>query len=61
MFKTPKLPDAPQAVVTSTSAASEIDRSVEQERQRQARKKGRMANILTSDYTGQRASDILGA
>lgn len=62
VFKTPKLPEAPQAVVPTTAAA-EIDRSVEEERRRQARKKGRMANVFSSDYTGgsNSASKALGA
>lgn len=62
VFKTPKLPEAPQPVVPTTAAA-EIDRSVEEERRRQARKRGRMANILSSDYAGgsDSASKALGA
>lgn len=58
MFKTPKIPE-PQQTFTTTAAA-DIDRSVEQERRRQARKKGRSANLFSSDYTEARASDILG-
>lgn len=62
VFKTPKLPEVSQSVVPTTAAA-EIDRSVEEERRRQARKKGRMANVLSSDYAGGRdsASKALGA
>lgn len=62
VFKTPKLPEAPKAVVPTTAAA-EIDRSVEEERRRQARKKGRVANVLSSDYAGRSnsASKALGA
>lgn len=58
MFKTPEIPQ-PQQTFTTTAAA-DIDRSVEQERRRQARKKGRSANLFSSDYTEARASDILG-
>lgn len=61
MFNTPKMPEAPQPVVQYSSAASEIDKSVEQERLRLAKKRGRAANVLTMDYAGnQKASDILG-
>ena len=61
VFKSPKIPDVPQATVPTTAAA-EIDRSVEEERRRQARKKGRMANVLSSDYAGgNSASNALGA
>lgn len=58
MFKTPEIPQ-PQQTFTTTAAA-DIDRSVEQERRRQARKKGRSANLFSSDYTEARASDVLG-
>ena len=58
MFKTPEIPQ-PQQTFTTTAAA-DIDKSVEQERRRQVRKKGRSANLFSSDYTEARASDILG-
>lgn len=61
MFNTPKLPEAPQSPVQYYSAADQIDKSVEQERARLAKKRGRAANVLTMDYAGnQKASDILG-
>ena len=59
MFKTPKI-DTPTSTVP-TSAAVEIDKSVNEERRRQQRKQGRMSTILLSDYMGgAKASDALG-